>query len=408
MASLERDRSGNYLARFRWASQPYKRSLDTRDPELARIALSRAEETITRLKRGWLSLPEGADPAAFIVSGGELTGKPAPPIPPVIVRPMEKPRLSDLLGTYARGINPGAKERNSLETEAIHRGHLTRGLGDLVVEEIDFDSIQGYVKARSEEGRDPVTIRKELATLRMIWNWALRRGRITSPLPWRMGDLEFSKTSVKEPFQTWEEIERRIARDRLKGEAAALWESLYLDEEQIKECLEYVREHAAYPFVHPMFCLAAYTGARRGEILRSVWDDFRFDSGTVGIRQKKSDRAKHFTFRNVPLHPDLSRVMQSWYKIHPGGPYTICTANQQPIGERMATKYFRATLKGSKWEVLHGFHAFRHSLASIMASKGIDQRVINEILGHSTEEMVRRYRHLFPRRKEETIHSLFT
>jgi integrase len=42
-----------------------------------------------------------------------------------------------------------------------------------------------------------------------------------------------------------------------------------------------------------------------------------------------------------------------------------------------------------------------------MASRGIDQRVIDEILGHSTEEMARRYRHLFPKRREETVHQLF-
>ncbi len=73
----------------------------------------------------------------------------------------------------------------------------------------------------------------------------------------------------------------------------------------------------------------------------------------------------------------------------------------------MATKYFRGAVKGSKWEVLHGFHTFRHSLASVMASRGVDQRLIDDLLGHSTEEMTRRYRHLFPKSKEVAVHSLF-
>lgn len=65
----------------------------------------------------------------------------------------------------------------------------------------------------------------------------------------------------------------------------------------------------------------------------------------------------------------------------------------------MASKYFRQALGGGRWSVLRGFHVFRHSLASIMASKGIDQRIINDILGHSTEEMELRYRHLFPKNR---------
>jgi integrase len=36
------------------------------------------------------------------------------------------------------------------------------------------------------------------------------------------------------------------------------------------------------------FCIAAYTGARRSEILRSRVDDIDFDAGTITIREKKA------------------------------------------------------------------------------------------------------------------------
>jgi hypothetical protein len=42
-----------------------------------------------------------------------------------------------------------------------------------------------------------------------------------------------------------------------------------------------------------------------------------------------------------------------------------------------------------------------------MASAGVDQRIINEILGHHTEEMERRYRHLLPRKQEHALNGLF-
>ena len=69
--------------------------------------------------------------------------------------------------------------------------------------------------------------------------------------------------------------------------------------------------------------------------------------------------------------------------------------------------HFRRTLEGSKWEVLHGWHVLRHSFASNAALKGVDQRMINSWLGHQTEEMVQRYRHLYPDQERQAISAVF-
>jgi integrase len=47
-------------------------------------------------------------------------------------------------------------------------------------------------------------------------------------------------------------------------------------------------------------------------------------------------------------------------------------------------------------ECRRGFHTFRHSFASNLAGAGVDQRIIDERMGHITEEMLRRCRHLVP------------
>ncbi len=99
--------------------------------------------------------------------------------------------------------------------------------------------------------------------------------------------------------------------------------------------------------------------------------------------------------------------MRKWFDEHPGGPWTIATEDGSPIGPVAASKYFRRTVDGGKWFVLRGWHIFRHSLASNLASAGVDQRIINEILGHHTDEMERRYRHLLPRKQAHALHSLF-
>lgn len=83
------------------------------------------------------------------------------------------------------------------------------------------------------------------------------------------------------------------------------------------------------------------------------------------------------------------------------------TTSGEPPNTRMATKYFRETVDGSRWAVFHGFHVFRHSLAAILASRGVDGRIIRDLLGHGTEAMEARYRHLFPDVKARAMAGLF-
>lgn len=58
-----------------------------------------------------------------------------------------------------------------------------------------------------------------------------------------------------------------------------------------------------------------------------------------------------------------------------------------------ANYHFDQPLKGTKWAVIKGFHVFRHSMASILASNSVDQRFIDKYLGHQTEAMRKRYQH---------------
>jgi integrase len=402
MASCEfNSKTGKARLFFRYAGRQYNRTIDVKSAREAERACAAIEETIQDIERGKLTMSPEADPAAFILSGGKVALRPQAVSNPFQAEP-PPPTLKHVLDTYAATLTPGSKEANSLETEAIHRRHFLRLLGETST--IEVDVIQGYVDARVREGVGRETIRKELSTLRVILGWAHKRKHVQTPVGWKMKDLTLPKATEKPPFQTWDQITRRIARGGLTDE---LWECLWLDQDQTMECLAWVRENAGYPFLYPMFAFAAFTGARRGEMIRSEREDWDFEGGVVSLRENKSDRSKTFTRRNVPIHPDLAEIMAPWFQSHREEHWTIHTADGAPIGPRMATKYFRGAVVGGKWRVLHGWHTFRHSLASNMASAGVDQRVINEILGHRTDEMERRYRHLLPQKQAHALHGLF-
>jgi integrase len=182
---------------------------------------------------------------------------------------------------------------------------------------------------------------------------------------------------------------------------------LFLTLPEIDEVLEVVRTRKRLPQAYPMFVFAAHTGARRSEMRRALISDFDFDSKTVLIREKKKEHDKKETYRTVPMSALLERTMKEWFADHPGGQYAICTATGSPITQDYATKLVVNAVRKSKWNVICGWHCFRHSFISNCAAKAVDQRLIDDWVGHTTDAMRRRYRHLIPKVSQAALASVF-
>ena len=317
-----------------------------------------------------------------------------------------------------------SKEEDTVSTEETHKNNLVKILGNVAIQSITTDMLQGYVKKRSEEkGRrgkniQPATIKKELQTFRALWDVAIIKGYVKRSHP-TVGVI-LPKGESKPPFKTWEKIEEVVNRGGLtKDQIKEQWDSLFLREGEVLDLLDFVKTNAEHSFIYPAFAFAAYTGARRSEIMRSEWHDFWFDQNKVMIRQKKRDRDKSVTFREVPLHPKFTQIMKTWFEIHPGGTHAIVTppamirsriksdSPQSATADQMRDHFVR-TLKGSKWEVLRGWHVLRHSFASNCARNNIQEAVIDEWMGHSPDSNIRvRYRHLFPEDTNSAMNRLF-
>src|SRR5207244_8354203 len=98
---------------------------------------------------------------------------------------------------------------------------------------------------------------------------------------------------------------------------------------------------------------------------------------------------------------------QEWMRTRASGDSLFCKTDGKTITPREAHNYFQRTLRISKWAVLKGWHVLRHSYISALASRGIDQRIIDDMVGHQTEEQRRRYRHLYPSTKREAVALVF-
>ena len=112
MAWLERDRSGNIHVCFRLGERKFKRSLRTKDNRSATASCSRVEENIRLLEMGRLTIPAGANVAAFLLSDGKLIGKP---------EISESVPLTRLCAEYRASL-----PADSLEPETLRIAHLQR------------------------------------------------------------------------------------------------------------------------------------------------------------------------------------------------------------------------------------------------------------------------------------------
>jgi integrase len=428
---------------FRWGGRKHKKTLRTTDRDEAEAVLRRFERNVGLVEDGTLTLPPDADVGAFLLSDGKLTQKPdTVPVPKAVT-------LAGLRDAYVEALAGGPMEDNSKATVKMHLGHFVRTLGGTFhLKDLGLADLQRHVNQRAAKkyrGRplSPVTLKKEMATFRACWNWGDAAGLTEGRFPSR--GLMYPKAEEKPPFMTWEEIERRVARGGLSpAEVKALWDCLYLGLGQVAELLAHVKANAAQGFLYPMCCCAAHTGARRSELIRALVDDVDLEGGTMLIRERKRNK-EQATTRRVPLSPFLAGVLRDWLAVHPGGKYLFCHADlvarskkrsrttghrgektretslkgrtatvqvrgrpgARPLTRDEAHDHFRRILEGSKWAVLRGWHVLRHSFASNCAAEGIDQRLIDSWMGHQTEAMRKRYRHLFPEREQAAIRAVF-
>ena len=418
MAWLEQHpTSGHFHLCFRWSGKRKRRSLTTADAKAAEAIRLRFEENVCLLERGRLELPPAADIMTFLLSDGKLATSPKAAV-------VEVKTLRVIGDLYLAALGNGSVEANSLETLRMHLNHVRRKLGDsFPLNELTAGHLQDYLNTRvRRKGKasvplSAVTLRKELASFRACFNWAVQTGHLVGIFPNR--GLRFPKGEDKRPFMTWEDVERRVGRGGLAAhETKRLWDSLFLDLPQIDEFLGFVKTHASRPWVHPMCVAAAHTGARRSELARLHVDDIDFQDKTVLVHERKRVKGQRTT-RRVPLTPALERVLRDWIQNdHPGGSVLFC--HKEKVGHRPvegettipitvddAGWHFTQTVRDSKWAVLRGWHVLRHSFASNLAAKGVDQRFIDEFLGHQTEAQRRRYRHLFPHQQRQVLCQVF-
>jgi integrase len=375
MAFLEK-RGNRFRVIFRYDGRRYTHALATEDEGIAQGLIGGIEKTLMLLDQKVLKVPDGVEILSFIVSNGHVDQSPSQCTDITNATVREGITLGELKGDYVQAHSAGAMEKNSLDTVAMHLRHFIKTFGvNFPLQALSLAKLQEHVNRRAKRKGirnrplSPTTIRKEVASFRAAWNWAVQMSLVNGNFPNR--GLKFPKAEEKPPFQTWSEIERQVARGLTAAEERDLWDCLFLTLPEIAELLQCVKATARHGFIHPMFCFAAHTGARRSEMLRVRINDIDFEGAAANIHERKRTKGKR-THRRVALTPFLMDVLKEWLATHPGGKYLFChelevfrsktkRAEYAPLTPNEVSDHFKRTLSGSKWEKLRGWHVFRHS-----------------------------------------------
>lgn len=172
----------------------------------------------------------------------------------------------------------------------------------------------------------------------------------------------------------WEWIDFSMgARIKLLAETPR---EMFLTARQVEALAQACRNPALGAYVR----LAAYTGIRRGHLLRLTAHNVK--DGWIHL--DRSSKTK--TLQLVPLHPKVAEIAE-------GLPY--------PINKTDFEREWRQARKAVG--INARFHDLRHTCASWLVQAGVPLLTVKDFLGHSTIAVTQRYAHLAPQHLREAI-----
>jgi integrase len=277
----------------------------------------------------------------------------------------EAETLGDAVDLFLR--RPGGVGKTD---ESILR-RLAADLGALKLKGLRGVDLMTWVTAR---GNVAGTVAREIASVTACLNYA--RG-----LGCEVPELRLRKPPVDDARTRWLTAEER---DRL-----------------IDACDESVRGLVTVLF---------WTGARLGEAFALRWEDLVLEGERpVAVLRTRKTRGGRVKERRVPLRPVVLDELRALKEARGGraqGRALVFVNTEGGAWERSAfyTHFDRAKERAGVEDFTP--HDCRHTFASLLIRAGVRERVVAELLGHSTLSLVMRYTHLAPDHLDEVVKAL--
>jgi integrase len=195
-----------------------------------------------------------------------------------------------------------------------------------------------------------------------------------------------------------------------------------LTEQQAKAFLQGVRGNC----LEALYILATSVGLRQGELLGLKWEDIDFEGKLLQVKRTLSVTKKGMVFvppksakgcRSVALGaPTIEalrrhKTAQEEEKRKIGSLWEdqeLVFPNQtgRPMNPWIVTKRFKRILKEEGLPEVR-FHDLRHTCATLLLTKGVHPKIVQELLGHSTISVTLDvYSHILPSLQREAVRAM--
>ena len=269
----------------------------------------------------------------------------------------------------------------------LMKKHVVPELGRVKLDKLSPAHLQGLYRAKLGTGLSPRTVQYVHTVLHRALKQALR----------------------------WNLVPRNVAEavdpPRMrKGEMHPLTAS------EARKLLEAAREGR----LEALYVLAVHCGLRQGELLGLKWADVDLEAGSLQVRRTlsrgdftapKTARSR----RNVKLTPGAMEALKR-HSARQADEMTRVGDRYQDQGlifasevgtplnrHNLVTRSFKPLLKHAGLPAIR-FHDLRHTCATLLFSKGVHPKFVQELLGHATIAItLDTYSHVLPGMGNQTV-----
>ncbi len=297
----------------------------------------------------------------------------------------ENMTVSDFLDVWLSDCVKDTIRVSSFERyKSIVELHISPVLGRLRLKALTPAHVQGFYRGKLDSGLSPATVHKIHVVLHKALSQAVK----------------------------WSLVPRNVT-EAVSAPRPAPKEMRPLSAEEVRKLLESARGDN----LEALWILAVHTGMRQGELLALKWTDVDLEAGKVSVRRTLTRESGHYRLgepktkrsrRTVKLtkaatealRGHLGRQMEEMDRLGdlyqdqglvfttnsgaPLNPSNIRNRNLRRLTEKATLPQIR-------------FHDLRHTCATLLLSKNVHPKIVQEMLGHATVAItLDTYSHVLP------------
>jgi integrase len=312
-----------------------------------------------------------------------------------IVYGNENITIGEYLDVWLKGSVYGSVRQSTYDRDTnLVNNHIKPVLGSLKLKKLNSAHVQNFYRNRLDTGLSASTVRKI--------HDILRRG-LAQAVDWHL-------------------TQRNVA-DVVKPPRPVPKEIVALSTDETRRLLD----AAAEDRLEALYVLAVHTGMRQGEMLALRWQDVDIENAVLSVRRtltrrggkvafgepktKKSRRSIRLTPQAVDaLRAHLERQLRDMeilgdhyqdqgliFTTDTGAPINPSNLRQRsftPLLKRVGLPHMR-------------FHDLRHTCATLLLSRGVHPKFVQELLGHATIAItLDTYSHVMPSMGDATAKAM--